>query len=153
MPHYGTLSVRDYSDETSTTRVNFGAVTAVSIGGLLTQWGNLRTAMGNIILGVIGKEQLVMDSTVLSNDQPAASEAQVELKFQFTYEGDTSKKKFRIEVPTPDTDKVLPGTDIVDLTDTDVAAFVTAFEAIGRSPDSDTETITVLDARLVGRNN
>lgn len=152
MPHYGTVSVRDYSDETSTTKLHFGAVTAISIAGLLTQWGNFKTAMGNIILGVIGREQLVMDNTVLSNDSPTDSNAQVELKFMFTYEGDTSKKKFRFEVPTPDTSKVLPGTDIVDITDTDVAAFITAAEALGRSPDSDTETITITDVRLVGRN-
>lgn len=152
MPHYGTVTIRDYSDETSTTRLNFGAVTAVSIAGLLTQWGSWKTALGNIILGVLGKETLVMDSTVIDNASPAESEAQVELKFMFTYEGDTSKKKFRFEVPTPDTAKVLPGTDIVDLTDSDIAAFVTATEALGRSPDSDTETITILDARLVGRN-
>lgn len=153
MPHYGTVTVRDYSSETSTTRLNFGAVTAVSIAGLLTQWGSWKTALGNIILGVLGKETLVMDSTVLDNDSPTASDAQVELKFLFTYEGDTSKKKFRFEVPTPDTSKVLPGTDIVDITDSDIAAFITATETLGRSPDSDTETITVLDARLVGRNN
>lgn len=152
MPHYGTVSVRDYSDETSTTRLNFGAVTAVSIAGLLTQWGTWRNTLADIVLGIVGKETLVMDSTVLSNDSPTASDAQVELKFMFTYEGDTSKKKYRFEVPTPDTTKVLPGTDIVDLTDTQVAAFVTATEALGRTPDDDTETITVLDARLVGRN-
>lgn len=152
MPHYGTISVRDYSDETSTTRLNFGAVTALSIGGLLTQWGSWRTALGNIVLGVLGKETLVMDSTTLSNDTPADSNAQVELKFMFTYEGNTSKKKFRFEVPTPDTSKVIPGSDIVDLTDTDIAAFITATEALGRSPDSDLETINIVDARLVGRN-
>lgn len=153
MPHYGTLSVRDYSDETSTTRLNFGAITVVSLPGFLTQWGAFRTSMANIIRGVIGKEKLVLDDTVLDNASPADSSAQVELKFMFTYEGDVSKKKFRIEVPTPNTDKIIPGTDQVDLTDTDVAAFVTAMEAVGRSPDSDTETISVVDARLVGRNN
>lgn len=152
MPHYGTLTVRDYSEETSTSRFNFGAITAVSLPGFLTQWGNLRTAVGNIILGVLGKEQLVMDSTVLSNDAPTDSAAQVELKFMFTYEGNSSKKKFRVEVPTPDTSKVIPGTDLVDMTDTDIAAFVTAFEAVGRSPDDDQETINVIEGRLVGRN-
>lgn len=152
MPHYGTVSVRDYSDETSVTRLNFGAVTAVSIAGLLTQWGAWRTALSNIVLGVLGKETLVMDSTTLSNEAPTDSNAQVELKFMFTYEGDTSKKKFRFEVPTPDTSKVIPGSDMVDMTDSDIAAFVTATEALGRSPDSDLETITVVDARLVGRN-
>lgn len=153
MPHYGTVGVRDYSDEVSVTRINFGAVTAVSIAGLLTEWGNWKTALGNIILGVLGREQLVMDNTVLSNASPVDSNAQVELKFLFTYEGDTSKKKYRFEVPTPDTSKVIAGTDIVDITDTDVAAFITATETLGRTPDDDTETITILDARLVGRNN
>jgi hypothetical protein len=70
-----------------------------------------------------------------------------------SYEGDTSKKKFRSEIPTPDTSKVIAGTDEVDMSDTDIAAYVTALETIGRSPDSDTETITVLGMRLVGRNN
>ena len=152
MPHYGNVTIRDASGETSTTTLNFGAVTAISIGGLLTQWGNFRTALGNIVRGVLGKEQLVMDNTVLDNSVPADQSAQVELKFQFTYEGNTSKKKYRFEVATPDTDKLVPGTDIVDMTDPDVAAFVTAAETLGRSPDSDTETITILEGRLVGRN-
>lgn len=153
MPHYGTVGIRDYSDEISTTRINFGAVTAVSIAGLLSQWGSWKGALSNIILGVLGREQLVMDNTVIDNSSPTDTNAQIELKFLFTYEGDTSKKKFRFEVPTPDTQFVLPGTDIVDITATEIAAFITATEAIGRSPDSDTETITILDARLVGRNN
>lgn len=151
--HYGTFTILDYSEEKSTFRFNFGAITAVSLPGFLTNFGALRTALGNIILGTVQKEAWVGDSTVLDNTPPASSNAQVELKFLVTYEGDTTKKKFRHEIPTPDTSKVLPGTDIVDLTDTDVAAYVAAFETIGRSPDNDTETVTVLDMRLVGRNN
>lgn len=152
MTHYGTLTVRDYSEETSVTRVNFGAVTALSIGGLLTQWGNLRTALGNVILGVFAKESLVMDATPLSNAAPAATEAQNELKIQFNYEGATTHKRFRFEVGTADTSKVIPGTDLFDLTDTDVAAAISAFETIGRSPDDDQEAVSVIDVRLVGRN-
>jgi hypothetical protein len=151
--HYGTFTILDYSEEKSSFRFNFGAITAVSLPGFLTNFGALRTALGNIILGTVQKEAWIGDSTVLDNTPPASSNAQVELKFLVSYEGDTTKKKFRHEIPTPDTSKVLPGTDIVDLTDTDVAAYVTAFETIGRSPDDDTETVTVLDMRLVGRNN
>jgi hypothetical protein len=45
------------------------------------------------------------------------------------------------------------GSDQVVLADAgEMAAFVTAFEAIGRSPDDDEETVTVLRARIVGRN-
>lgn len=151
MPHYGTFSVLDYSEETSSTSINFGAITAISIAGFLTQWGALRTAFQNLILGTIAKEIIVMDSTPLSNTPPASPNAQNELKFQFSYEGNTSKKKYRFELPC-DPSKVLPGTDIVDLSDADVAAAVTAFETIGRTPDNDQEGVTVLGVRLVGRN-
>ncbi len=152
MPHYGTLTVRDYSEETSNFRVNFGAVTAVSIAGLLTQWGALRGAIGGIINGVLGKETLVMDSTVLSNAAPVATDAQIELKWLFTYEGNTSHKKYSFEVPTPDTSLLIPGTDMADTTDPLIAAAITAAEDIGRTPDNDLETINILDIRLVGRN-
>ena len=33
-----------------------------------------------------------------------------------------------------------------------LAAFVTAFQAMARTPDSDTETVTITEIRLVGRN-
>jgi hypothetical protein len=151
--HEGTFSILDYSEETSRTSFNFGAVTAVSIAGFLTQFGALRTALGNVILGTIMGEQWVGDRTVLSNVPPSEPSAQVELKWLVSYEGDTSKKKFRYELPTPDTSKLIPGTDKADLADTDIAAYITAVEAIARTPDDDTETITVLDMTLVGRNN
>jgi hypothetical protein len=151
--HYGTFSVLDYSEETSSWSFNFGAVTAVSIAGFLTAFGNLRTSLGNIITGTIKKEAWVGDSTVLSNVPPVDSNSQVELKFLLSYEGDTTKKVFHSEIPSPDTTKLIPGTDEVDLTDVDVADFVTDFEAIARTPDSDTETVTVLGMHLVGRNN
>lgn len=151
--HYGTFTILDYSEETSKTSFNFGAITAVSIAGFLTQFGNLRTALGNIILGTIQKEQWVGDSTPLSNTPPSDTAAQVELKWLVQYEGATSKKKFRVELPTPDTSKLIPGTDKADLTDTDIAAYITAAEALMKSPDDDTEGINVLDITLVGRNN
>jgi hypothetical protein len=150
--HYGTFSILDYSEETSSWAFNFGAITAISLPGFLTNFGALRTSLGNIITGTIKKEAWVGDSTVLSNVPPVDSNAQVELKFLLSYEGDTSKKVFHSEIPTPDTSKLIPGTDEVDLTDTDIADFVTDFETIGRTPDDDTETVTVLGMHLVGRN-
>jgi len=47
---------------------------------------------------------------------------------------------------------VVPNTDVADITSTDWAAFVTAFEAYAKSPDDVAETVTVIDARVVGRN-
>lgn len=151
--HYGTFTVLDYSEEKSPTSFSFGAVTSVSIAGFLTQFGNLRTAIQGIITGVVHKEQWVGDSTVISNTPPTDTAAQIELKWLVTYEGATTNKKFRYEIPTPDTSKLIPGTDQADLTDTDIAAYITAVEAIGRTPDDDTENINVLGINLVGRNN
>lgn len=151
--HVGAFTVLDYSQEKRTWTFKFGAVTAVSIAGFLTQFGALRTALGGIIAGVVNKEQWVGDRTVLDNTPPTDSNAQGELKFLLSYEGDTTKKLFHSEIPTPDTSFLIAGTDAVDLTMTEPAAFVTAFEDVARSPDDDTETVTVVDMTLVGRNN
>lgn len=151
--HYGTFTVQDFSEEKSPVRFSFGGVTAVNIAGFLTQFGQLRTALTNIITGVVQKEKWVGDDTVLDNTPPTDQNAQIELKWLLTYEGASSKKKYRQEIPTPDLTKLIPGTDMADMTDTDIAAYVTAFETIGKTPDDDTEAVNVLDMRLVGRNN
>jgi hypothetical protein len=60
---------------------------------------------------------------------------------------------FTIEIAAPDvTDNLNGNTDLADLSSTDWAAFVTAFESFARSPENGTETVTVTKARLVGRN-
>jgi len=70
-----------------------------------------------------------------------------------SYQGDTSGKMFSIEIAAPNlTDNLNGNSDQADLTSTDWAAFVTAFEAYVRSPDNGTETVTVVGARVVGRN-
>jgi hypothetical protein len=151
--HYGTFTILDYSEEKSPTSFSFGGVTALNIAGFLTQFGALRTAVQGIITGVVQKEKWVGDDTVLSNVPPTDTAAQIELKWLVTYEGATTNKKFRYEIPTPDTSKLIPGTDQADLTDTDIAAYITAVEALAKSPDDDAEGINVLGINLVGRNN
>jgi len=150
--HYAGVSVLDYSEESSSTSFSIGAITAVSIAGFLTQFGNWKTALANIILGTVSKDRWVGDATDISSTPPASPNAQIELKWLVTYEADTTKKKFRQELPTADPSKVVPGTDMADLTDADIAAYVTAFETVAKSPDNDTESVSVLDMRLVGRN-
>lgn len=150
--HYAGVTVLDYSEETSVTNFSIGAITAVSIAGFLTQFGSWKTALGSIILGTVSKDRWVGDATDISNTPPASASAQVELKWLVSYEGATTKKKFRQEIPTADPSKLIPGTDKADMTDTDIAAYVTAFEAVAKSPDDDTEGVNVLDISLVGRN-
>lgn len=149
--HYAGVTVLDYSEEKSGTNFSIGAITAVSLPGFLTQFGSWKTALQNVILGTVSKDRWVGDSTDISNTPPTSPNAQVELKWLVTYEGASTKKKFRQELPTADPSKTVAGTDIADMTDADIAAYVTAFEAVAKSPDNDAEGVNVLDMRLVGR--
>ena len=154
MSHYGVLSVRDYSKETSRFTVQFSPITAVNIGDILSQWGSLKTATDAIILGVPSNEQLVLDNTVLSNAVPGSPFAQRELKLEVAYRGNTTGKGFTIEIPTPDLNSLtLNNTDEVVLADGGVMeAWVTAFETLAKSPNDPSENVTVFSARVKGRN-
>lgn len=151
----GLFTLLDHSMEKSNVQFYAGDITAVSLPGFLTEFGALRTAIENITIGTMHKEEWVGDRTVLSQTQPASAFAQRENKFLVVYRGDTSLKLFSLEIPTPDL--ALAGLfptagDKVDLAQAQIAAFVTAFEQIARSPDSDLETVTVQEIRYVGRN-
>jgi len=150
---YSLFTLKDFSDENSTVKIYNGAVTAVSIAGFLTAFGGMRDAVDDITLGTMHKEQWVGDNTVISQIPPTNVFAQRELKWLVTYQGDTTNNIHTLTIPTADpTGRLVPGTDLADLTDTEMAAFVTAFEAFARTEDSDLETVTVLEIRLVGRN-
>jgi len=151
--HYSVFTQLDYSGEKSATTIYNGAITALSIGGFLTEFGQMRTTIDNITLGTPHAEQWVGDKTVLSNDLPTNPFAQRELKWLVRYKGNTTQKIFTLEIPCADpTGRLVAGTDKADLTEASMAAFVTRFQSFARTPDSDVETVTVLDVFLVGRN-
>lgn len=154
MAHKAIYQLLDYSNERSASTIYVGPITAGTIAGFLTQFGALRTAIEGITLGVVSKESWVGDETVLSNTPPASPEAQREKKWLVKYTGDTTDKVYTLEIATAELDggHLLPMSDLADLTETDMAAFVTAFEAIARTPDDDAETVTVQSIRFVGRN-
>lgn len=155
--HYSNFTILDYSNEKSPFKVFNGAVTLASIAGFLTEFGQMRTALQNMTIGVIANEQWVGDNTVLSQIPPTDPDAQRERKALVIYEGDTNHKLYSATIPcarTKDgsTPLIVAGTDKYDLTATVVAAFVTRFNSFARTPDSDAETVTVKEIRLVGRN-
>lgn len=165
MAQGGGFSVLDYSNETSRFSFNTGAITAASLPGTLTQFGALRTAIEGIILGVVSQEDLLVFNTRLSNVPPSDENAQIERGWLVSYEDDLPffddpvnaipnegyQKKFTLVIGTADfTGRLLPESDFADLTDPGIAAFVTAFEAIARSPYGG--TVNVLSIKGVGRN-
>lgn len=165
MAGYGNFSFLDYNGERSTTSFYTGNVTAVSLPGLLTQFGALRTAIDGIILGTIAQEELSVFRTKLSNALPVSANAQRERKWLVVYEDVTEffdppvnaipnegyRKVFNFEIPTANlVGNLQPNSDEADLSATAVAAFVTAFEAIARSPHGG--NVNVLKLVAVGRN-
>lgn len=155
-----TFTLMDYSREKSSVTIYNGAITAISLPGFLTDFGAVRNAIDAITNGTMHKEMWVGDNTILSQIAPTSPAAQRELKWLVQYQGDTSNKLYQITLPTADPTgvdgsgrpRLVPGSDLANLDNTQIAAFVTAFETIARTPDDDTETVTVLEMRLVGRN-
>jgi len=152
--HHGSFTFIDFSEEQSSMSFHFGPITALTIGAFLTQFGALRTATEAIVLGELGSDQWVGDSTNYAAAAPTDPNAQRERKWLVQYEGTTSHTIYNFTIPTANlagTDFLVPGTDEADLTTTEIAAWVTAFEAIGKTPYQ--EAVNVLNIYAVGRNN
>lgn len=157
---------KDHSGEPSSVSMNIGAVTAVSLPGLLTEVGDLRTTIGGITLGTVASEQLIAFNTRLSNVSAADVNAARERKWLVVYEDITQffddpvnaipnegfAKVFTMEVPTADFSgtHLLPNTDLANLADADIAAFVEDFETTARSPHGGNVNVVRIEA--VGRN-
>jgi len=145
----------DHSNEKTRHNIELQAITSGNLDSVLTNIGAYQTALGNIVLGTVSIEDVHALIDNISEAIPASQFAQRELKLLIRYVGDTSGKTFTLTIGTPDLDslEISPGSQFVNLSDAGImAAWVTAFEAIARSPESDTETVTVVSAQVVGRN-
>lgn len=147
-------TVTDYSFEKSTAGFTGVATTAANYDAQQTAFSALRTAVNGIILGEPQKYQYIAVDFVNGNDRADSPYAQRENKWLVSYVGDTSGKLYQLEIPTADLadGHLVVGSDLADLTNADIAAFVTAFESFQRAPDALTETVTVTQIRFVGRN-
>jgi len=152
MATQNTYQITDYSNEKSGFSVTSVTANAGNLAAQQTLAADLAAAVDDLTIGELTKQQMalvILDAPAI----PTNPYAQRELKWLVQYQGDTSGKVFNTEIAAPDvTDNVVVNSDIADLTSTDWVAFVAAFEALVRSPDNGTETVTVIGARLVGRN-
>lgn len=164
MAGYGSFTILDYDGEVTNSQFNTGNITAVSLPGTITQFGTLRTALDGIILGRISKEALKVFETKLSNTLPTDKAAQRESKWLVVYEDNLPffddpvnaipnegyKRVFTMEVGTADLSLLVANTDRMEITAGAGQTFVTAFEALARSPYGG--TVNVIEVRHVGRN-
>lgn len=153
MAHYHTFSFIDVAQQPSSFSVYNGVITAVSLPGFLTELGDLRTATDAISLCTLSDEKWVGDETALSNVVPTDHYARREIKLRVNYQGNDTGKLFHVTVPGPDIANLDYSGEDVNIADAGImAAWVAAFEAIARSPNDDTENVTVVSAKIVGRN-
>lgn len=165
MPGRLGFSILDYSREKKSFSLATGDVTAVSLPGLLTEVGDLREAIEGITLGVVSDESLSVFNTNLSNTPPASELAQVESAWLVTYEDVTEffddpvnaipnegfGRLFTMTIPTADiVGRLQTNSDLANLSNAGIAAFVTAFEATARTPYGG--AVNVVSMRHVGRN-
>jgi len=157
--HKSILNYGDATRESSSMTVYNGAITAISIGGFLTNLAALEDATDAIVLGTRRKTTWVGDDTTVTNAWPTNPAAQRESKLLVDYQDDTTEKPYQLTIPSIDFSKLVfvpLGGDAVLFSgadaNADIVDWVTAFEAIGRAPDNDTHTVTVTGMRYVGRN-
>lgn len=150
--HEGSITYKDFSNETSSMGFFFGPITALTIAAFLTQFGALLTATNAITLGIPLQTIWTGDNTKFADSEVTDENAQRERKFLVRYQGATTFSKYRLEIPTADLeDRLIVGSDFVDLTNTEIAAWITAFEALCKTPEG--EAVQVLSIQAVGRNN
>jgi len=166
MPGRLGFTMLDYSREKSGFSLATGEVTATSLPGLLTEVGVLRGAIEGITLGVVSDERLSVFDTNLSNTPPTSELAQVEAAWLVTYEDVTEffddpvnaipnegfGRLFTITIGTADiVGRLQPASDLANMTNAGILAFVSAFEAYAVSPADSGHTVTVDSIQSVGR--
>lgn len=163
---FGKLSftMLDHNGEKSNFGMNIGVVTAATLPSQLAAVGTLRTAIEGITLGNVSREAMSVFETPLTAAKPANDLAQVETAWLIVYE-DVSEyldaptnlvpnagyhKLFTSQLATADiSGRLKANSDEADLQDTEMAAFVAAFEANVISPYGG--EVEVREVRHVGR--
>lgn len=122
----------DYGGEVSTVTANAttpaGGDTWTVLLGLMT---GMETALGNFSRGYL--ESIAFRELGVDNAPDVATDpdAQREMGARFFYHEETTNKKGFLTIPMPDLANldILPGTDLLDMTDTETAAMITWIEA------------------------
>lgn len=146
---------RDHSREVKTFRVYTGEITAISLPGLLTELGDLATALDAVTLGTRSKQGWG-EETVVSNDWPADEQAQVETEILVRMRGATSEAPWSFRIPTADYSAFFwgdPPSDQAVLTGASATAATTALiaalEATVKNPTDETEAMEVVGIEVV----
>lgn len=161
MPSQLSLTYIDHGGEKSSFTGNVPTITAANIAATTTLINNLVAAIDDIILGNLNK-RIASVITLGSASLPASEEAQREEKWLIHYRDTTAElaagvtnplfgQQFVTSVGTAElTGHLGVNSDFADLAETEIADFVTSFEALARSPAGGQSDVTAIEH--VGRN-
>lgn len=140
---YG-LSIKDSTPETGRVDFNIGVITAVTLPGLLTQMGALRTAIQAVILGEPIQSRWG-DTDAITATTPVDPLCQRGIKWTVLMRDNVSGVPVINHIPTADLSllPVVGGhvSEDMDLTTTPGSALKTALEALAKSPAGNAVTV------------
>lgn len=150
------FSYRDYGGEQKSIGFFTGEITAVSIAGLLTDLGDLATALDAVTLGVRASQSWG-ERTIVSNQRASTKDAQVESEVLVRCIGATTEAPWSFRIPTVDYTAFNyadpPAGDSVILSGAGASAATTALiaaiEAVMKMPDDETEAVVVVGIEVV----
>lgn len=145
-----TFTYTDYGGEKSAVRVRGVALTAANFDAQVLASVAVQDAIAAMALGVKGKVVYANENDI-SAAKASDPFAQRETKWLVSYHDNTTGDKYTLEIPCADISLLSQDTgDILPLTVTEAAAFVSAFESFAKSKNGNT---VVVDQILhVGRN-
>jgi hypothetical protein len=144
-----TFSTLDYSKERSNVRFNITQITAANLVAEQGDITDLGTAITGISLNTLARQIVVLSNDELASNYPTDVHAQRENKWLIRYEDTTTHQVYRNEVPGADLTLLATNSDMADLSLTAWTDFITAFEAVVKSPDGN--AVNFLDAEFVGK--
>lgn len=145
------LTYQDFNGEKSAVTFNARTYNVLTFADDLTDFTDLQSALEGIILGTQTAERVTPFETKFASAPPSNVNAQRERKWLVTYQDVVDFTIYRMEIPTADlTGRLIAGSDDADLTDTNIAAFITQFEAVAKTINGN--GTSVLSIKHVGRN-
>lgn len=145
-------SWRDFSDEKANASLTIVQLTAGNVVATLALVDALLASMQAITEGSAETSRVTYRTQEEDPGRPTSESAQRERKWLVFYHDTTTNKKYRFEIPTALlTANLVAGTDLADLGATNIAAFVSAFEAVVKDPDTGLNTVAIDKIQHVGR--
>lgn len=142
----------DWSQESANMSMVVEQITAGNQVATLGLLDTLLAATQAITEGQAARSRVTLRVQDEDTTPPTAESAQRERKWLVFYHDDTTGKKYRLEIPTALlTGNLVAGTDLADLAATNIAAWVTAFEAVAKDPDTGLNDVVVDKIQHVGR--